>query len=204
MTAPSSPPGLFGATMADDENAIALVESLRFAVPLAILELESAHPGGVPLSKLLLDSARIGTYSDCLLFAPGFRGQTRGSQRTAANLNNYTLAHNGLVRGLAALAIMTPGGLTYAGVHFCAAPHDGCPFDAQPVREPVTDEDKAYVTRLLDELEAQCIRAGRPRRRVARVEATERTPTRRAKQKSGRAATGRRDTQGIVPVGGIL
>jgi hypothetical protein len=142
---PPSPPGAFGAGMADNEYDLALVESLRFAVPLAILELRHEHRAGVPLYKLRQDVAHVGTYSDGMTCAPGRRGQLRGPQRTAAQVNNFALAHNGLVRGLAALATMTPGGLTYAGIHFCAAPHEGCPFDSRPPGPPVTDEDITRV-----------------------------------------------------------
>lgn len=43
---------------------------------------------------------------------------------------------NGLAQGLA-LAAYTPGGVTFARLHWCVTPHDGCPH-ARPVTTVTT------------------------------------------------------------------
>jgi hypothetical protein len=154
----------FGVSIGENDDDIALVESLRFAVPLAIRELLWQHPGGVPLYMLKDDASRIGTYSDVLMCPPGYRGQTRGPQRAARQANGFALAHNGLVRGLAALAIMTPEGVTFAGLHWCTRPHADCPTPPRAAAKPATAEEIAELVALADEYEAAVARNGYKRR----------------------------------------
>lgn len=157
-------PGVFGATLADDDSHTALVESLRYAVPLAILELHAQHPDGVPGWKLRQDAARIGTYGDYLTVIDGRRGMSRAPKRTASQLDSFALAHNAFVRGLAALTLMTPGGVTFAGLHWCTVPHPDCPTPPRELRPPVSAEDIARVVALGDELEAMMSAAQPPSR----------------------------------------
>lgn len=155
---------VFGASIGENDYDVALVESLRFAVPLAIRELQCEHPDGVPLHKLKDDAARISTYSDVLMCPPGYRRQVRGPQRTARSLNNFALAHNGLVRGLAALAIMTPDGVTFAGLHWCTRPHADCATPPRAAAKPAMAEEIAELVALADEYEAAVARNGYKRR----------------------------------------
>lgn len=103
-------------------------------------------------------------------WANRFLAQRGGPQRKARPLNNFALAHNGLVRGLAALAIMTPDGVTFAGLHWCVQRHEDCPTLPRPVAKPVTAEEIAEVVALDAEYEAALARNGyarRPNRRGA-------------------------------------
>lgn len=197
MMAPSSPPGVFGANMSDNEHDLGLVESLRFAVPLAIRELQLQLRSGVRLETFLgnaiRDAAHVGTYGDVLTHAAGGRLVLHGPKRTASQVNNMALAHNGLVRGLAAIAIMTPGGVDFAGVHFCAARHTGCPFNDLKPGPPVTDEDIKRITEMAAEFESWCSPAAPPE--------PEPKPH---KKKTKPEAKADPLVQDVVPVGGVL
>lgn len=115
-------------------NRLILAESLRFAVPIHMLELRDVPadrrrhylpPGGLEALG----------FGDVLMF----KGQRR---QTAAR------AFDAYARALAALAYQ-PGGVTLFGAHFCVAPHDGCPRDWTP-RPPIAWP----AVNPLDELEA--------------------------------------------------
>lgn len=56
-------------------------------------------------------------------------------------------------RGLARLAY-EPGGVTLFGVHFCTAPHDGCPKDWTPRAPLDVAATMAEFHRILDDYEA--------------------------------------------------
>lgn len=138
MTTPVFAPGLAG--------DITLTETLRLAVPMYIAELQRLHPAGVPLYKPKDDAAAIGTYGDALQFA----GR---AERSPAGRRATTKGFNGLARGLATAAL-GPGGVTFAGLHWCVAAHEGCPTPPRPEPKPVTAEEIAEVVGLLDEYEA--------------------------------------------------
>ncbi|MFE3579321.1 hypothetical protein [Streptomyces vinaceus] len=91
------------------ENVV-LVESLRVAVPLHMMQLASRSP--VELQQVAVESATvIGSQGDVLQFRSAKRGET-------------AKAFNSLARGLAAGALVAHGGASFAGLHWCTAP--GC------------------------------------------------------------------------------
>lgn len=119
MSATGAPDGV--RSMTAEEARSNLAEGLRFAVPLHIAEIRHwpadrrrfyLPPGG-------LESLGM---ADAIMF------QTRNWRLTARAFNAYA-------RTLAILAY-EPVGVTLFGVHFCTAPHDGCPHDWTP-RPPV-------------------------------------------------------------------
>jgi len=96
----------FAESLADD---ITLTETLRFAVPFHIHDLRKWD---VRVRQGLAREAAVnlGSYGDALLFT------SKHSRKLAA------LAFNSLARGLATLAY-EPGGVTFAGLHWCVDPH---------------------------------------------------------------------------------
>ena len=150
----------YGAAFTDD---ISVTESLRFAVPWHMDELRATHrPGtevfahnpwhdtdGIPLYKAVDDARNLGSYGDGLQFSGH-------GERSPAGRRATTKAFNALARGLA-MAAFEPGGVTFAGLHWCTQEHDGCPRPPAPARTPVTAEDIAYVIGLLDEYESWCV-----------------------------------------------
>jgi hypothetical protein len=113
-----------------------LAEGLRFAVPLHNAEMWDWEPQ----RRLMhgLPAGWLGNVhrADSMLFRPS----------SPQGWNNFRLAFGTWARGLAVLAF-EPGGVSMFDVHFCTAPHDGCPKDWTP-REPV---DVAAAVRKLDE-----------------------------------------------------
>jgi len=99
---------IVGKSLSDDD---VLVASLQAAVPMWMLEL-----GGRPEAELLglaRESADIvASKGDVILFRGGKRGETAA-------------AFNALARGLAVMALVCPGGVTFAGQHWCAD-HAAC------------------------------------------------------------------------------
>ncbi|MFI1225983.1 hypothetical protein ACH4UK_28270 [Streptomyces sp. NPDC020884] len=91
-------------------NAV-LVETLRLAVPLHIAELRD-HPTEALVAIASRSASVVGSRGDVLQFHSPKRG-------AAAE------AFNALARGLAAAAIVTHGGVTFAGSHWCTVP--ACP-----------------------------------------------------------------------------
>ncbi|MFD9563370.1 hypothetical protein [Streptomyces sp. NPDC059994] len=89
------------------ENVV-LVESLRVAVPLHMMELGSRSPE--ELIRIAAESATVvGSQGDVLQFRSAKRGET-------------AKAFNALARGLAAGALVAWGGATFAGLHWCTVP----------------------------------------------------------------------------------
>ena len=138
---------ILGTAIAADERNLSLIETLRYAVPLQIEELQRLHPGGMPLYKSKDDAAAIGTYSDTLMF-PGH------GERSPSGRRSVTKAFNGLARGLAAMAISDADGVTFAGLHWCTRAHENCPTPPRKPGPPVTDVEIKEVIALLDEYEA--------------------------------------------------
>ncbi|MCZ0984274.1 hypothetical protein O1L60_46810 [Streptomyces diastatochromogenes] len=91
------------------ENVV-LVETLRLAVPLHIAELRD-RPTNVLVAIAGRSASVVGSMGDVLQFHSPKRG-------AAAE------AFNALARGLAAAAIVTHGGVTFAGSHWCTV--DAC------------------------------------------------------------------------------
>lgn len=145
----------FGSSLADDDFHVSLVESLRFAVPMYLDQLRDVHP-----ARLVGDARwcawAIGERGASLMF-------TDCGQRTRGRRESAALAFEGLARGLAAIALVE-GHVTYAGLHWCTAPHDNCPTAPRPVPKPVTAEEIAVVVALADEYEAAVARNGYARR----------------------------------------
>jgi hypothetical protein len=150
MTSPA-----FGASFADDDFHVSLVESLRFAVPMYLDQLRDANE-----ARLIGDArwcARaVGERGASLMFAE--RGE-----RTARQRNSTALAFEGLARGLAAIALLE-GAVSFASLHWCTRPHADCPTRLRPMPKPVTAEEIAEVVALADEYEAAVIRNGCARR----------------------------------------
>lgn len=140
-----SAPGVFGASLVDDDFHVSFVESLRFAVPMFIDQLRDA-----PEARLIGDARRcswaVGERGASLMFTE--RGEPSKTAR-----NSTALAFEGVARGLAAIALLE-GAVTYAGLHWHTRPHPDCPTPPRPESKPVTDEEIAYVVGLLDEYEA--------------------------------------------------
>ncbi|MGW4550018.1 hypothetical protein ACWEN4_27285 [Streptomyces violaceorubidus] len=84
---------------------VALLETLRLAVPLHIAELRD-RPTDVLVAIASQSASVVGSKGDVLQFHSPKRG-------AAAE------AFNALARGLAAAAIVTHGGVTFAGSHWC-------------------------------------------------------------------------------------
>lgn len=124
---------------------ITLTESLRFAVPLWIVEMRDATPGDLMRAGLRCAWA-VGERGDNVMFhAPG--------EPTRSERNSAALAFEGLARGLAAVCLLE-GRADFAGLHWCVRPHEGCPARRAQRREPVPDHEMARVVELLDEFEA--------------------------------------------------
>lgn len=121
---------------------ITLTETLKMAVPMWMAQLE--HVQEIPSYMTADDIRNLGTYGTGLMFH-------RHGESTRSERRSSTLAFNSLARGLAVLARLE-GGVTFAGVHWCAKPHEGCPR-VERVREPVTAEEIARVVAMLDEFE---------------------------------------------------
>jgi hypothetical protein len=86
--------------------------SLQAWVPMRIRELRDVP--AAELQRIAVEcSRRVGAQGDQLQYG----GHASGD------------AWAELVTGLAALAILTPGGVTWRGMHWCAAAHEGCPLD---------------------------------------------------------------------------
>ncbi|WP_332758454.1 hypothetical protein [Streptomyces sp. MT206] len=102
---------------------VALVETLRLAVPLHIAELRD-RPTDVLVAIASQSASVVGSKGDVLQFHSPKRG-------AAAE------AFNALARGLAAAAIVTHGGVTFAGSHWCTVRACAGP-DADHPRPDVT------------------------------------------------------------------
>lgn len=172
-----APDGVRSLTDADVRESLA--EGLRFAVPIHMLELRTVPadrrrfylpPGG-------LESLGM---ADSIMWRP------KSWKLAARSFDAYA-------RTLAILAY-EPGGVDLFDVHFCAAPHPGCPHDWTP-RPPVDgaatmDEFNAILDEyeaLLDAEDGDTVPEPRPARTVPRT----RRPTR-----APRIVT--------VPTGGVL
>lgn len=121
-------------TLADD---ISLVESLRFAVPIHLAAL---------LARPERERARIAQWwaSDGA-GAVGERGDLLQFVKPRATTNLKTAnTFDQFARGLAALVVLTPGGVNVAGLHWCLNP------DCQPCNPPHTTP-----TQTLAEINAQ-------------------------------------------------
>lgn len=104
-------------TRPDDENVV-LVETLRVAVPLHMLNLSKRTPG--ELAQIAQTSASaIGSQGDILQFRSSKKGET-------------AKAFNALARGLAAAALVTWGGVTFLGMHWCMVPNCSGPDVEHP------------------------------------------------------------------------
>lgn len=132
----------------------ALTETLAFAVPFRILELRREPAGR---RQLIASEAAgiVGCQGDALMFASPWAFGHGGAQRTAHVTGRHAdckrkhpddilpfpgchvcaggqpqyssgEVFNELVTGLACAALL-PGGVSFAGLHWCAAPHPGCP-----------------------------------------------------------------------------
>lgn len=123
---------------------VPLVESLRFAVPLWILEQRDATPGDLVRAGKRCAWA-VGERGDSLQFRAA--GEPTGSER-----NSAALAFEGLARGLAAIALLE-GRVDFAGLHWCTSPHPDCPNPAPQRRTPVEEKEVRRVVDQLDELE---------------------------------------------------
>lgn len=146
-----SAPGTLGASIADDDYHVSLVESLRFAVPCYLDQLRDATEADLIRAAKRCAWA-VGERGDMVMF-------TSRADRTANQRNSAALAFEGLARGLAAIAL-TEGAVSFASLHWCVRPHADCPTPPRPEPKPVTDEEIAHVVGLLDEYEALC-KAGR-------------------------------------------
>lgn len=96
--------------IADDHT---LVETLRLAVPLHIMDVA----GLTPAQRQAVANrcaATVGGRGDTLLF----KGRTAAGRRSTGE------AFNSLARGLACLAYL-PGGVAIAGLHWCVPLHPG-------------------------------------------------------------------------------
>lgn len=113
--------------LADD---ISLVESLRAAVPLALLWL-SLQPAREQhnIAQIWANDAarRVGEAGDLLQFTNG-----RGRSGRVTNVFNH------LARGLAAAVVLNPAGVDFAGLHWCTRPDcDRCPKPSRRARPDV-------------------------------------------------------------------
>lgn len=93
-----------------------LVEALRAAVPLNILLMRD-WPERLRLNEAHWAARVVSAKGDVLQFGGSRPGQAAG-------------ALNALAKGLAAAAYQ-PGGVTFAGLHWCTEEHAECP-GAQP------------------------------------------------------------------------
>lgn len=139
-----SAPLQFSPGLAHDYVHLSLVESLRFAVPFYMDSLR--HATRAELRRAGARSAAIvGERGDVLQYAPH-------RERTVNQRYSLAIAFEGLAEGLAAIAVMHPGGVTFAGVHWCTGPHEDCPTPPREPGEPVTPERIAEVVAMLDGL----------------------------------------------------
>ena len=112
---------------------VALTATLQLAVPLWIAQLQqlagdTRHEQARAWAEAAIDP--VCSRADILLYRGGKKGQ-------AAEVFNH------LARGLAALA-HAPGGVTFAGLHWCTDPHPPVPCPNQTAagaRRPVNDVD---------------------------------------------------------------
>jgi hypothetical protein len=91
-----------------------LPTALAFAVPLHIMQIRTWSDGRRSAARAE-DAQTIASHGDDLQF---------GGKHCAATFN-------ALARGLAQLAD-APGGVTFAGLHWCTSPHEECPNRRQP------------------------------------------------------------------------
>ncbi|MFF9481376.1 hypothetical protein [Streptomyces sp. NPDC014733] len=92
-------------------NRMLLVEALRVAVPLCMMELDSRDSG--ELTRIAQASGtHLGSHGDRLLFRSQKKGETAE-------------AFNRLAQGLAAAALLAPDGIGFADLHWC--PEAACP-----------------------------------------------------------------------------
>ncbi len=124
---------------------VSLVESLRFAVPLWVLEMRDASPADLVRAGLRCAWA-VGERADSMMFRSA--GEPTASQR-----NSAALAFEGLARGLASIALLE-GRADFAGLHWCTAAHPDCPLPAREPAAPVSPDRVAAVVAMLDEFEA--------------------------------------------------
>lgn len=90
-----------------------LVETLRFAVPLHIIELRTVREQH-RIARAHSAAAAIATYGDILQYG----GKTPASRSRIAGTFNQ------LAEGLACLAYQ-PGGVEFKGIHWCVWTHPG-------------------------------------------------------------------------------
>jgi hypothetical protein len=102
--------------MRHDDTHMALLVTLELAVPLRIAEIHERNTKVRIWEKPAEDL--IAFRSDILLYGGGKPGETAA-------------VFNQLVRGLATAAF-SPGGVTFAGLHWCTEPHAGCPTRPVP------------------------------------------------------------------------
>ncbi|MEV2277755.1 helix-turn-helix transcriptional regulator [Nocardiopsis sp. NPDC049922] len=123
----------------------ALVEGLRVAVPLHILQLT-----GHSRAELLVVCSNTGRETGHKGDGLQFLAKSSGGRRTAAQ------AFNALARGLAAATHLN-GAVDAYGLHWCTRDHDGCPRRPDPasgMRPMSYQEMKDRAARLLDDFEA--------------------------------------------------
>jgi hypothetical protein len=136
---------ILAASMAGDPVHLSLVETLRFAVPTYIAEFRDAGPADLMRAGRAA-ALLVGERGDVLTFS----GR---KEHTASQRSSVALAFNGLARGLGALAY-NPGGITFAGLHWCTAAHDDCPTPPRTPGLGVTREQAAHAIGQLDEYAA--------------------------------------------------
>lgn len=105
--------------LADD---ISLVETLRFVVPLHILDLRR-YDAKIRHALAREDAVNVGSHGDALLFGG----------------KHSVVAFNALSRGLAALAYEA-GGATFAGLHWCVGAGHAGPAGDVPCDAPAYDD----------------------------------------------------------------
>jgi hypothetical protein len=106
-------------TAAIETQRMVLIETLRLAVPLHMVELDDV-PAEHLLAMATRDATAIGSQGDDLQF---------GGRRAEA-------AFNALARGLAIAALTTWGGVTWQGLHWCRTPGCADPDDVDAHPQP--------------------------------------------------------------------
>ncbi|MCZ1019385.1 hypothetical protein [Streptomyces noursei] len=99
-----------------------LVEALRVAVPLHMLELSKHTPAEV-MAIAQASASVIASKGDVLQFQTPKRGET-------------AKAFNALARGLAAAALTAWGGVTFMGLHWCTE----CACPGPDARHPEAED----------------------------------------------------------------
>ncbi len=108
---------------AEEWSRLGLAEALRWAVPLRMLELRRSPPYAERRRRL--------PYGMTVSLGAGDTVMFHGK-----NPKNTIITFDAYAWALALLALETPGGVTFLGVHWCTAGHEGCPHEARPGPEP--------------------------------------------------------------------